>query len=273
MLDILNFESIGPKNTENETQRWNSVKFSALIQRREVQRSRRAEGIRIAQADLAFLNDPLVIQENETGRNSKAVPQSKCDRAAHLKSLPTTFNHAHKTITRPERAGPLVGKTFEPQGQPSHNRSQGLSKKRSRPEYPLTGLYLVRDYYSAQAAKWKKKYSRTPTAPNEMAKHRRGSDEASGKNEEYDSDGGFVEDAPKTKKAKSSVSSNKNAARSDSKDEQYWEVRCESNALSLGVRRLTLRTSSIPPRKELQYPTSRARPSSTYEITMRRMAS
>ncbi|KAI9736811.1 MAG: hypothetical protein M1818_005862 [Claussenomyces sp. TS43310] len=59
-----------------------------------------------------------------------------------------------------------------------------------------------------------------------MAKHRRATDDAEEQNDTYASDDGFVEDAPRSKKAKSTALSRKaNTSLSDEKDDEpYWEL-------------------------------------------------
>lgn len=49
------------------------------------------------------------------------------------------------------------------------------------------------------------------------------------KADEYDSDGGFVEDAPKSKKTKTAISKNKQV---DDDGNPYWEVRLSSKKSS-----------------------------------------
>ena len=47
-------------------------------------------------------------------------------------------------------------------------------------------------------------------------------------NEEYEADGGFVEDAPKSKKTKASnvkAAASKSSKKSQDAEPQYWEVR------------------------------------------------
>ena len=43
--------------------------------------------------------------------------------------------------------------------------------------------------------------------------------------EEYDSDGGFVEDAPKSKKQKSEPKQTNTGVQTDDDGNEYWEVR------------------------------------------------
>ena len=47
--------------------------------------------------------------------------------------------------------------------------------------------------------------------------------------EEYDSDDGFVEDAPKSKKAKSEPKQLKSGVQKDADGNDYWEVRTVKN--------------------------------------------
>lgn len=54
------------------------------------------------------------------------------------------------------------------------------------------------------------------------------------KADDYDSDGGFVEDAPKSKKAKTAISKNKQV---DDDGNPYWEVRFSKRSSTMDADR------------------------------------
>lgn len=89
--------------------------------------------------------------------------------------------------------------------------------------------------------------------------------------EEYESDGGFIEDAPRSKKAKTSKTAINEVKKREGKKEiqlgmqkddegnPFWEVRCMAHPVIAWNSPLTVTPSRSPRRGESKYRSSRAR--------------